>query len=539
MTAPTWEALAAAKKEDTLAQIPKEWLLDQKLIEKHQQDILQAPYELMTEAELAITDVESGVVLAKKLALAELSAVEVAKAFMHRAAIATQLTNCGTEIFFEAGLKRAAELDDYLAEHGKTVGCFHGLPISVKDCLNVEGVDTTLGFVVHIGNAGKLEQSVMTRMLVEAGAVLYIKTNIPQTMMTADSENNVFGRTLNPNNDKLTAGGSSGGEGALVRQKGSIFGVGTDVAGSIRIPSACCGTYGFKPSADRLPYGKQLDVVKDIHIGILPCIGPLARNFADLKFFFKNILDLEPWKLDYTTLNIPHQEVSIERKLVIGVLLEDPKLPVHPPVKQNLLRAAKLLEEAGHQVVMITNHPDYDEAWRISFAQFCIQVEGEVSPLEPMFRAGEPLIKSLGQSGIEHYVPKMPSTMKEVVSLLREEKSMSEAWHSVFQDNHLDVLLSPVAPSSAPPHDTYGIAPYTVMWNLMNYPALAIPFGVTEGDYEEDHSRYPEHLDGIYAKYDNETYQGGLGSIQVVAPTYTDEKLLAAGEIIDAVLNKK
>lgn len=358
MTTPTWEALAAAKKEDTLAQIPKEWLLDQKSIEKHQQDILQAPYELMTEAELAITDVESGVVLAKKLALAELSAVEVAKAFMHRAAIATQLTNCGTEIFFEAGLKRAAELDDYLAEHGKPVGCFHGLPISVKDCLNVEGVDTTLGFVVHIGNASKLEQSVMTRMLVEAGAVLYIKTNIPQTMMTADSENNVFGRTLNPNNPKLTAGGSSGGEGALVRQKGSIFGVGTDVAGSIRIPSACCGTYGFKPSADRLPYGKQHDVVKDIHIGILPCIGPLARNFADLKFFFKNILDLEPWKLDYTTLNIPHQEVSIERKLVIGVLLEDPKLPVHPPVKQNLLRAAKLLEEAGHQVVMITNHPD-------------------------------------------------------------------------------------------------------------------------------------------------------------------------------------
>lgn len=538
MTSSTWETLAAAKKEQTLAQIPKEWILDQKSIEKYQQDILQAPYDLLTKEELAITDIESGVLLAEKLAKAELSAVEVAKAFMHRAAIATQLTNCGTEIFFDAGLKRAGELDDYLREHGKTVGSFHGLPISVKDCLNVKGVDSTLGYVDMIGNADRLEQSILTTMLVDAGAVLYIKTNIPQTMMTADSENNVFGRTLNPNNPKLTAGGSSGGEGAMVRQKGSIFGVGTDIAGSIRIPSACCGTYGFKPSVDRIPYRKQHDLVDPIYIGIDASAGPLARSFSDLKFFFKNILEMEPWNLDYSALAFPYRDVKIERKLVVGVVVEDPKFPVHPPIKQNILRAAKLLEEAGHKVVKITKHPDFDDVWRNSFAQFCIEVDDEPSALDPLFKAGEPLIKSLDQSGIEHYVPKTPDTLKEVVALLREKASITEAWHDVFQENHLDVLLSPVAPSSAPPHDTYGIAPYTVMWNLINYPALAIPYGVTKGDYEDD-SQYPDHLEGIYAKFDNETYQGGIGSIQLVAPTNMDEKLLAAGEIIDAVINKK
>lgn len=74
----------------------------------------------------------------------------------------------------------------------------------------------------------------------------HLHTNETQT---ADSENNVFGRTLNPGNTKLTAGGSSGGEGALVAFRGSILGVGTDIAGSVRIPALCNGVYGFKPTA--------------------------------------------------------------------------------------------------------------------------------------------------------------------------------------------------------------------------------------------------------------------------------------------------
>lgn len=85
-------------------------------------------------------------------------------------------------------------------------------------------------------------------MLLDLGAVLYCKTNLPQTIMTGDSDNNVFGRTLNPRNTALTAGGSTGGEGALLALRGSILGVGTDVGGSIRVPSVCNGIYGLRPS---------------------------------------------------------------------------------------------------------------------------------------------------------------------------------------------------------------------------------------------------------------------------------------------------
>ena len=96
--------------------------------------------------------------------------------------------------------------------------------------------------------------SYLIEQLSQQGAVFYVKTNIPQTMMTADSDNPLNSRTLNPNKLSLTAGGSTGGEGALLALRGSPLGIGTDIAGSIRIPALCDGIYGFKPSTQRVPY---------------------------------------------------------------------------------------------------------------------------------------------------------------------------------------------------------------------------------------------------------------------------------------------
>lgn len=539
MTLSDWKDLAETKRNATLASIPKEWRLTPEEITKHRENILDAPNHYLTEKELEITEIESAVELAQKLAAGSYTSLEVAKAFMHRASIAAQLTNCSTEIFFDAGIERAKYLDEYLAENGKPLGPFHGLPISLKDTFNVPGIDSTLGYVSYIGNAHKLSQSALAKLLEDNGAVFYIKTNIPQTLMTADSENNIFGRTLNPNNPKLTAGGLSGGEGAIVKQKGSILGVGTDIAGLIRIPSMCCGVYGFKPTVNRVPYSKQTDLVEPLYLGVNACAGPLAKSFKDLEFFFKNVLNAEPWSYDYNALAVPYTEPRPKEKLVIGLVLEDPDLPVHPPVRENLEVAAQKLESEGHTIVRLSEFPSFDDAWRVAMSQYCILVDGEPTALDPLINAGEPLIKSLSQSGIEHYVPKVPNTLEETVKVLREGAKIGEKWAKIFQSNKLDALIAPVAPSTAPPHDTYGIAPYTALWSLVNYPALAIPYGVTEKEYNEETERYPEHLKGIYAHYNNGDYKGGLGSIQVVAPTNMDEKLLAAGKVIDRILNGK
>jgi amidase len=107
------------------------------------------------------------------------------------------------------------------------------LPISLKDSINVAGVDSTIGMTGYAFQPEK-ENSVIVDILLDLGAVMYVKTNVPQSMMTPDTENFTFGQTRNPRSKHLTAAGSSGGLGALVAFRGSFLGIGTDVGGSVR-----------------------------------------------------------------------------------------------------------------------------------------------------------------------------------------------------------------------------------------------------------------------------------------------------------------
>lgn len=150
-------------------------------------------------------------------------------------------------MFFEQALERARYLDD-LRSKGELAGPLHGLPVSLKDTYQVKGTQATIGAVAFL-NKTSTENSALVDILLGLGAVLYVKTNVSQVLMvgvhnspliqettinisqTLDSDNNVFGRVLNPWNTMLTAGGSSGGEGALIALRGSPLGVGTDLAG--------------------------------------------------------------------------------------------------------------------------------------------------------------------------------------------------------------------------------------------------------------------------------------------------------------------
>lgn len=255
-----WKRKAAVKREAEASKIPLEWRLAPEYLTGHEKsdiNVMDVPAKcgLLSSAELEITERYSAVSLAKAVQSGAVSAAAVAQAFCKRAAIAQQLTNCLTETFFEDAMKRGQYLDDYLKEHGRPVGPLHGVPVSLKDMINYRGVASTLGLISYLDRPVAEQNAPLTDILLELGAILYCKTNIPQTMMSADSDNNVFGKVLNPHRLSLGAGGSSGGEGALIALRGSILGVGTDIGGSIRIPALCCGTYGFKPSVARIPYG--------------------------------------------------------------------------------------------------------------------------------------------------------------------------------------------------------------------------------------------------------------------------------------------
>lgn len=266
-----------------------------------------------------------------------------------------------SEIFFEEAIQRARALDEERkADPGKALGPLYGLPVSLKDTYHVPGVDATIGLACFAFRPST-EYSPLVELLVSMGAVLYCKTTVPQTLMTADTESNLFGRTINPHNRTLTAGGSTGGEGPLIALGGSVLGFGTDIAGSLRIPALCNGVYGFRPSTGIMPVsGQQLGFMPGWEgIGIVAAAGPMASSVRGCSFAVENILKAVPSNVDPGCLRIPWSEggelkrLEDPKKLRIGVVHDDGLFTPTPPVRRAMLEAEEKLRGAGVTVAPI------------------------------------------------------------------------------------------------------------------------------------------------------------------------------------------
>jgi amidase len=536
-TSEDWKELAAEKRRSIHALIPQAWLLPQDLLDKYNEttpvSVLHVPEQFLSESELEITENYTVKELLASLASSKLSAVDVCNAFSRRAAIATQLTNCCTELMFEYGLERAKFLDEYLKKNGKIFGPLHGLPISLKDCFKVPGYDSTIGYVARIGNKDDTESD-LVRQLSDLGAVFYVKTNIPQTLLTGDSQNNVFGRTLNPNNLTWTAGGSTGGEGALIKMRGSLLGMGNDSAGSLRIPPLCDGVYGFKPSSARYPNGNQELPSRDVFVGIPVASGPLSADLETIELVTKLVFDNGPQKYDFEALGTGYIDPCITEKdaLKIGIVRGDHKFPIHPPMKRVINEAAEKLKRAGHIVEFVNEVPSYEDAW--SYAWRLFRVDPKSTAVNDIFAAGEPFVKSVTLPGLDVY-GSGPKDIDELICIRGQMNELKRQWMEIF--NKYDVVISPGAPGSAPPHDMYGIAVYTTMWNVVDFPALVIPYGVADASIDvDDGAVYDAKLEHIYAHYDAEKYDGGICHLQISAPHMADEKLISASILINNVL---
>ena len=138
--------------------------------------------------------------------------------------------NCVTELLPESALERARYLDEYYATHGKPLGPLHGVPISVKEHIGMKGLRLNAGYVAWWDETAKEDAHVL-QVLQRAGAVFHARTTQPQSLMHLETDSNLYGVTVNPYNRDVSAGGSSGGEGALVALRGSCLGIGTDVGG--------------------------------------------------------------------------------------------------------------------------------------------------------------------------------------------------------------------------------------------------------------------------------------------------------------------
>jgi Asp-tRNA(Asn)/Glu-tRNA(Gln) amidotransferase A subunit family amidase len=214
---------------------------------------------------------------------------DILLAYSRRALDAHSKTNCLTEVMIFKAQAAARECN--------RTGPLAGIPVSIKDTVGVAGFASSLGYSSPPWQVAFQKDAAIVRLLRDAGAYPFVKTNVPITLLSFESSSDLWGRTTNPYSSKHSAGGSTGGEAALLAYGGSRLGIGTDVAGSVRIPAHYSGIYAIKCSTNRFPkVGLATSVVGQE--GIQSVCSPMTRTLEDLDTFWRAIVGMKPWLYD-------------------------------------------------------------------------------------------------------------------------------------------------------------------------------------------------------------------------------------------------
>ncbi|KAM3518196.1 hypothetical protein MY4038_010156 [Beauveria bassiana] len=558
----SWRDRAAVKVADTASKIPPPWRLKpEDLRRAKEQKNLTGPFigSFLSQHEVEITTLDS-CDLVEKLANRTLSSLEVSEAYCKTAAIAHQISNCLHEIFFDQALQRAAELDRYFEENGKPSGSLHGLPVSLKDQFHVKGVDTTMGYIGWIDTfegdtdpkqVHKVESQAVSELLLQ-GAVVYCKTSLPQTLMCGETINNLIGQTLNPINQGLSCGGSSGGEGALQALRGSSVGLGTDIGGSVRIPAAFCGLYSLKPTHNRISY-RNVANTNPGQLNYASSVGVMGTSVDSLKLVLSALTSTKPWLRDPNVVPIPWrsdiEKNTLERvdslgkaidrpALKLGILFNDGFMTPHPPIARGLCMLRDALKKAGHTIV--DWHPPHHQPAAYIHLLF-LQSDGGQYIHKQLDLSGEPLIPPLRD--IFKLRPPVSATTLEDLSIQGQNacEAYSDYWNSKSAKDaqEVDGFIMPVAPHAAVIPGRFLYTGYTEVINLLDYTAAVIP--VTTADKSVDlidPSLVPlNELDAKnWAGYDPEAYDGAPVGVQIVGRKYEEEKVWALAKIMDTIL---
>ena len=210
----------------------------------------------------------------------EVSAVELVEAHLARIEEVNPAINAVVMLAAERARAEAVEADAAIAR-GESVGALHGVPFTLKDSIDTEGVVTTGGTLGRKGFVPDKDATVAARLRA-AGGILLGKSNTPELTLAAETDNLVYGRTNNPFDVSRTTGGSSGGAGAIVSCGGAAFDIGSDTGGSVRYPAHFCGIAGLKPNSGRVPRTGHIVSHSMGAVDSLTQNGPMARYVEDL-----------------------------------------------------------------------------------------------------------------------------------------------------------------------------------------------------------------------------------------------------------------
>jgi amidase len=301
---------------------------------------------------------ESATELARKLRDREIGAVELLDYFAARVARYNPQVNAIIVQDFDSARKRARELDNARAR-GEARGPLYGVPMTIKESFNLEGMPTTWGFPEFRNNIAK-SNAVLVDRLLGAGAVIFGKTNVPPGLMDGQANNEIYGRTNNPWNLARTPGGSSGGSAAALAAGMTGLEVGSDIASSIRNPAHYCGLFGHKPTWGICPLrGHSLfDTLQPTDIAV---VGPLARSAADLELSLSILAGPDELEARGYSLSLPPPRKSNLRDFRVAILTNDSFAEVDESIQQQLSALGKFLEARGASVTF-EEKPAFDSA---------------------------------------------------------------------------------------------------------------------------------------------------------------------------------
>ena len=408
------------------------------------------------------------------------------------------------------GARQQARTAGNLVLRGAQLGSLHGVPLSIKSCLDVAGWPCPAGSLLRKDFAPKQDAPLVSR-LKAAGAILLGNTNTPEFLMAYETDNLLTGKTSNPWNLAHSAGGSSGGEAAAIAAGCSAGGAGTDGGGSIRVPAHFCGICGLKPTPGRIPATGHFPPGAGAFswIGV---VGPMARTIGDVRSLFEVMAG--PDAGDALSAPVPlraYREGEL-RGMRIGILESDVLGAATPETRAAFERAAKSLVEKGFTVETFRLE-GLDRAldlWWFFFGPvignlFRHSIAGHEDQVSPMLRE----YLAYATSGD-------PITLDQFTKACADRDLLRA--DILRQMQNTPVLLSPVSKSPAFRHGQGNYLPGTgyrdtmrfSQWlNLTGFPGASVPAAVSN--------------------------EGLPIGVQVIGRPFEDELVLAVAEAIEQV----
>jgi amidase len=414
--------------------------------------------------------------LARAIREREVSAEEVVGATLERIEAVNPLLNAVVQLRADAARAEAREMDAALLR-GEIKGPLHGVPVTIKDAFETAGIISTAGTKGRASFMPAADDTAVARLR-DAGAVILGKTNVPELSLAFESDNLIYGRTNNPYDLLRTPGGSSGGEAAIIAAGGSPLGLGTDLAGSIRLPSHFCGIAGLKPTTGRVPRTGHFPP-RGGFTTELSQAGPMARRVEDLALMLPIICGVD-WR-DPTVVPMPLNDASaVDLKSLRVAFHTDNGIATPTPETVEIVRTtARALSDAGINVDE-ARPAGIEETYELMHS--LLGADGGAGVRGLLLMAGTLETHPLLQRVQKLLSPRAISTAELNTLLVRLYRFRSRMLSFM---EHYDAVISPACAHPATPHGssfdehTGSAYSYTMTYNLTGWPSVVVRGGTS------------------------------------------------------------